>query len=199
MFPLPSSLASRCLRRFEVRFYSFLRVEEYIRSGRDKSIVYSDPNGLYTKRKQQRRSTPSASSIEPSQGARLCISQFHLRPSPLPPVLLRSICTPCQSRGWGICKFCTARGPGIRQPRGHSRGFDTHAVSYQNITTQKVLLEKKQIGSSIKDRNKLKRVVKACSRFYACVSSLLIKPELHSEIGAIDVNQRFLVIESNFC
>ena len=81
---------------------------------------------------------------------------------------------------------------------GHSRGFDTHAVSYQNITTQKVLLEKKQIGSSIKDRNKLKRVVKACSRFYACVS-LLIKPELHSEIGAIDVNQRFLVIESNFC
>ena len=27
-------------------------------------------------------------------------------------------------------------------------------------------------------------------------SSLLIKPESHSEIGAIDVNQRFLVIES---
>ena len=75
-----------------------------------------------------------------------------------------------------------------------------HAVSYQNITTQKVLLEKTQIGcSSVKDRNKLKRVVKACSRFYACISSLLIKPELHSEIGAIDVNQRFLVIESNFC
>ena len=67
------------------------------------------------------------------------------------------------------------------------------------MTTQKVLQEKKQIGSSIKDRNKLKRVVKACSRFYACVSSLLIKPELHSEIGAIDVNQRFLVIVSNFC
>ena len=120
-------------------------------------------------------------------------------PHPPPPGLLRGICTPCQSRGWGICKFCTARGPGICQPPGHSRAFDTHAVSYQNITTQKVLLEKKQIGSSIKDRNKLKRVVKACSRFYACVSSLLIKPELHSEIGAIDVNQRFLVIESNFC
>ena len=73
LFPLPSSLASRCLRRFEVRFYSFLRVEEYIRSGRDKSIVDPDPNGLYTKRKQQRRSTPSASSIEPSQGARLAV------------------------------------------------------------------------------------------------------------------------------
>ena len=33
---------------------------------------------------------------------------------------------------------------------------------------------KKQIGSSVKDRNKLKRVVNACSRFYACISSLLI-------------------------
>ena len=37
-----------------------------------------------------------------------------------------------------------------------------------------------------KDRNKLKRVVKACFRFYAWVCSLLIKPELNSEIGAID-------------
>ena len=77
-------------------------------------------------------------------------------PPPPPPCLkwlLRGICLPCQSRGWGICKFCTARGPGICQPQGHSRAFDTHAV--QNITTQKVLLEKKQIGSSVKDRNKL--------------------------------------------
>ena len=120
-------------------------------------------------------------------------------PSFRPPGLLRGICPPCQSQGWGICKFCTARGPSICQPPGHSRAFDTHAVSYQNITTQKVLLEKKQIGSSVKDRNKLKRVVKACSRFYACISSLLIKPKLHSEIGAIDKNQRFLVVESNLC
>ena len=30
--------------------------------------------------------------------------------------------------------------PGICQPRGHSRAFDTHAVSYQNITTQRILL-----------------------------------------------------------
>ena len=101
--------------------------------------------------------------------------------APSPPGLLRGIFPPCQSRGWGICKFCTARGPGICQPPGHSRAFDTHAVSYQNITTQKVLLEKKQTGSPVKDRNKLKRVVKVCSRFYAWVSSLLIKPELHSE------------------
>ena len=59
--------------------------------------------------------------------------------------------------------------------------------------------KKMQIGSSVKYRNKLKRVVKACFRFYACISSLLIKPKLHSEIGAIDVNRGFLVIEWNFC
>ena len=41
-----------------------------------------------------------------------------------------------------------------------------------------------QISSPLKDRKKLKRFVKACSRFYACISSLLIKPELHSEIGS---------------
>ena len=73
----------------------------------------------------------------------------------LPPGQLRGICPPCQSQGWGICKFCTARGQGICQPPAHFRAFDTHAVFYQNITTQKVLLEKKQIGSSVKDRNKL--------------------------------------------
>ena len=119
-------------------------------------------------------------------------------PAPRPPRATAGHLHALSVPGWGICKFCTAQGSGIRQPRGHSRGFNAHAVSYQNITTQKVLLEKKQIGSSIKDRNKLKRVVKACSRFYACVS-LLIKPELHSEIGAIDVNERFLAIVSNFC
>ena len=72
------------------------------------------------------------------------------RPPPPPP-----ICPPCQSRGWDICKFYTAQGPGICQPPGHSRAFDTHAASHQNITAKKVLLEKKQIGSSVKDRNKL--------------------------------------------
>ena len=46
-------------------------------------------------------------------------------------------------------------GRAFAYPRADSRAFDTHAVFYQNITTQKVLLEKKQIGSSVKDRNKL--------------------------------------------
>ena len=48
----------------------------------------------------------------------------------------------CQSWGWGICKFCAAWGPGICQPQGYSQAFDTYMVSYQNITTQRILLEK---------------------------------------------------------
>ena len=34
----------------------------------------------------------------------------------------------------------------LRTARGHSRAFDTHAVSYQNITTQKVLLENRRLA-----------------------------------------------------
>ena len=127
----------------------------------------------------------------------LCISQFHLGAAPPPPATAGHL--PALSVPGVFATFRTARRLGICQPRGNSRAFDTHAVSYQNITTQKVLLEKRLIGSSVKDRNKLKRVVKACYRFYACISSFLIKPELHSEIGAIDVNQCFGGIESNFC
>ena len=59
--------------------------------------------------------------------------------------------------------------------------------------------EKMQIGSSVKDRNKLKRVVKACSQFYACISPLLIKQEfIHSKNRSYRCDQHFLVIESNF-
>ena len=51
--------------------------------------------------------------------------------------------TPVSPEGGAFFKFCAARGPGICQPRGHSQAFDTHAVSYQNITTQRILLGKK--------------------------------------------------------
>ena len=48
-------------------------------------------------------------------------------------------------------------------------------------------------------RETLKRFVKVCSRFYACISSLLIKPELYSETRKLStwINV-FLVIESSF-
>ena len=43
----------------------------------------------------------------------------------------------------GVGDFQILHCPGICQPRGHSWAFDTHAVSQQKTTTQKVLLEKK--------------------------------------------------------
>ena len=99
-------------------------------------------------------------------------------PLPPPPRLLWGICLPCHShQGWGICKFCAAWGPRICQSLGHSRAFDMHAISNQNITTQKILLGKKQIGSFVKDEEGCEG-----SRFYVCISSLPIKPELHSRI-----------------
>ena len=122
--------------------------------------------------------------------------------TPLPPpraTAERGSFPPCESRGCGICKFCTARGPGICQPRGQPRAFDTHAVSYQNITTQRILLEKQAVWLIWQGWGKMKRFVKACSRFYACTSSLLIKPELHSETRELSTwINAFLVIELSF-
>ena len=85
-------------------------------------------------------------------------------PPPPPPATADHL--PALSVPWvGHLQILCCRGPGICQPRGHSRAFDTHAVSYQNITTQRILLGKKaeQIDSSVKDRKKLKRVVRPCS------------------------------------
>ena len=45
----------------------------------------------------------------------------------------------------GISKFSTAQGPGICQPWAIPELL-THAVSYQNITTQKVVLEKSRLA-----------------------------------------------------
>ena len=73
-------------------------------------------------------------------------------PRPPPPRLLRYLPSP------GGEAFAKIRGPGICQPWGYSRAFDTRAVSYQNITTHSILLGKKRTGSSVKDRGK------ACSR-----------------------------------
>ena len=65
-----------------------------------------------------------------------------------------------QSRGWGIC-----------QPRGQPRAFDTHAVSYQNITTQRILLEKQADWLICQGREKIEEVCKGmfsilCMHFF---------------------------------
>ena len=103
------------------------------------------------------------------------------------PGLLRGIYPPCQSRGWGICKFCAARGPGICQPQA----FDTHAVSYQNITTQKILLEKQTDwlifqGQDKNWRGLLRHVLDCMHAFLHCLSSRTYI----ARWGAIDVYQR---------
>ena len=115
-----------------------------------------------------------------SQVSSSCYSTCAQQPPPPPPPtpgVLRSICPPCQSWGGAFANFALPGGGGHLPTPGPFPSF-WHAVSCQNITTQKVLLGKKQIGSSVKDRNRLKRVVKACSRFYARISTLLIEPEL---------------------
>ena len=111
----------------------------------------------------------------------IVIVLFYLCPAPPPPPtpgVLRSICPPCQSWGGAFANFALPGGGGGLLPTPGPFPSFWHAVSCQNVTTQKVLLGKKQIGSSVKDRNRLKRVVKACSRFYARISTLLIEPEL---------------------
>ena len=119
-------------------------------------------------------------------------------PSPLPGYCGAFSCPPCQSRGLGICKFCAVRGPGICQPRGQPRAFDTHAVSYQNITTQRILLKKKQADWLIcQGREKIEEVCKGMFSILCMHFFIAIKPELHSEIGSY--RRQSTVIESNFC
>ena len=66
-------------------------------------------------------------------------------PPPHPPGYCGPFARLVSPEGWGICKFYTVRGSGIYQPQGNSRAFDTHAVSHQNITTQKFYWKKTQI------------------------------------------------------
>ena len=85
-------------------------------------------------------------------------------PSPPPPPPATADHLPALSVPWvGHLQILCCRGPGICQPRGHSRAFDTHAVSYQNITTQRILLGKKADWLICQGQEKLKRFVKACS------------------------------------
>ena len=114
------------------------------------------------------------------------------------PLLLRGICPPCQSLGWGLCKFSSARGLDICQPRGFSQAFDTHIVSYWNITTQKGFYKKnKHIGLFLKDRKQI--IEEVCKGtivldfmhvFLHCLSSQIYMVTS----GAMDVNQRFSVM-----
>ena len=64
-------------------------------------------------------------------------------PPPLRPRLLR-----------GICQFCPAWGPAIYQPWGYSQASDMH-VSYQNITTLRILPEKQAYWLNYQGQEKI--------------------------------------------
>ena len=75
-------------------------------------------------------------------------------PSPPPPPPTSGYCGAFArlfNPGVGYLQILRCPGAGICQPRGYSRAFDTHAVRHQNITTKRILLEKQQIRSSVKD------------------------------------------------
>ena len=117
-------------------------------------------------------------------------------PSPPPPGLLRGICPPCQSQGWGISKFFAARGPGICQTRGQTRAFNTHAVSFQHITTQRILLEKQaHLSRTGKNwRGLWRHVLDFMHAFLQCLS----RQNYIAELGSYRRESTFfLVIESS--
>ena len=127
----------------------------------------------------------------------LCISQFQLRPAPpppFPPGLLQGISPSFQSRGGAFANFALLGGrafdiPGAIPSSWHARRFLSAYNYTEDITRKKRrLVHLSRTG--------------ACKGMFSilCTHLLwLIKPELHNEeSGAIDVNQRFLVGESNF-
>ena len=84
---------------------------------------------------------------------------------------------------------------GICQPRGYFQAFDMHAVSYKNVTSQRILLEKQAHWLICQGQEKIEESCKGTFLIlYMHFFLLLIKPELHSEIrnhSCIDVNQHF--------
>ena len=99
-------------------------------------------------------------------------------PSPPPPATLEHLPT-LSVLGVGHLQILrAAQGPGIGQPQT----FDTHCfLSAYNYTVD--FTGKTSRLAHLLRTKKLKRVGNVCARFYACISSLLIKPELHSEMG----------------
>ena len=91
----------------------------------------------------------------------LCISQFQLRPAPPPPGYcgaLAHLFIP----GVGHLQISRCSGAGhLTSPRLFP-ALDTHAISCQHITTQRILLEKNADWFICQGQG----LVKACSQFY---------------------------------
>ena len=116
-----------------------------------------------------------------------------------PPGLLRGICPPCQSRGWGICKFWAARGRAFAKPGAIPELLTRTRFAIRKQLHRGFYWQRKQIGSSVKDRKNWRGLWRHVLDFMHAFLHCLSSQNYIAKSGAIDVNQRFLVIESNFC
>ena len=122
----------------------------------------------------------------------LCISQFQLRPAPSRAAAGHSVARLVSPGGWAFANFALSRGRAFANP-GANPALLTRTQFLVRIQLHKGSYWKnKRIGSFVKDGKQLKRIVKACSRFYACISSLLSSQNYIAKSRAIDVNQRLL-------
>ena len=78
----------------------------------------------------------------------------------------------------GHLQILRCPGPGIGTPGIFPRFWHARSFLSEYNYTEDITGKKKQICSIICQGQ---GVLKACSRFYACISSFLIKPELHSK------------------
>ena len=126
------------------------------------------------------------------------ISQFQLNPAPPPPPAPEycgAFAHLVSARGGAFANFVLPGGQA--PPRGHSRAFDTHAVSYQFIATKRILLGKKADWLICQGQEKIEEGCKGM--FLILCMHWLSSQNYTAKSGAVDVNQRFLVIESNIC
>jgi len=112
----------------------------------------------------------------------LCISQFQLRPaSPATVGHLPALSVP----GVGHLQILCSRGAGhLPTPRPFP-SFDTHAVSHQHITTQRILLGKKADWLICQGQEKIKEVCKSmflilCIHFFIAYQARITDSEIGS-------------------
>ena len=97
--------------------------------------------------------------------------------------------------GWGISKFYTVRGSRICQPRGYHRAFDTHVVSYRNITTYRILLEKQADWLICQGLDKIVEGCKGMSSILCIHFSIAYQARNYmAKSEAIYANQRFWLL-----
>ena len=115
----------------------------------------------------------------------LWIGQFQLCPTPPPPGYSGAFAHRFSPGGGTFANFARCPGAGHWLTPGPTPNF-WHArfpISINITFTEDFTGKTSRLAHLSRTEKKLKRVGNVCSRFYACISSLLIKPELHSEMG----------------